>query len=458
MTVVDFRANQCFADRQICSQSLEEISLRKGLRFLFCLITVSLHPSQSHAQQLSAQQTAIVHSIDEGVPEASELLERIVNINSGTFNTPGVIEVGKVLETEFQGLGFTTHWVPMDAVKRAPSLVAEHKGNRGKRVVLIGHMDTVFEPSSAFQKFVRNGNAAIGPGTGDMKGGIIIILSALKALRTVNALDDASITVFLTGDEESAGEPVEVARKQLVAVARDSDAVLSFEPEISQDGKDYAVTSRRGATFWELRAQGKAGHSSQIFSPSVGDGAIYELSRVLTLFHDTLREPNLTYNVGMVLGGSDVKVEASGEGSVVGKVNIVPGEARAIGDIRALYPEQLAHIEEQMRSIVARSLPGTNADIRFTDKYPPMAPTPGNAALLAKLNDVNRALAVPGMEAIDPMSRGARDASFVAPFVDVLDGMGAPGTGVHAPGESVDLSRMPLQTKRAALLLYSLIQ
>ncbi len=432
--------------------------MRSALRHLLFILSVILFSTPLLGQQISKQQAALVRSIDEQGQAADALLERIVNINSGTFNTGGVVEVGKVLEREFQALGFTTQWVPKDTVKRAPSLLAERKGNHGKRVLLIGHMDTVFEPSSPFQKFARDGDTAVGPGTGDMKGGIIVILSALKALNSVGALDGARITVFLTGDEESVGEPPEIARKELIAAAKNSDAVLSFEPEISQEGKDYAVTARRGATLWELRVQAKTGHSSQIFSTSMGDGAIFELSRILTMFHDTLREPNMTYNVGIVLGGSNIKVESSGEASVSGKVNVVPGEARASGDIRALYPEQLAQIMEKMQSIVARSLPGTNAEIRFTDKYPPMSPTPGNIALLAKLNEANRALGVPVMEAIDPMSRGAGDASFVAPFVDVLDGMGAPGKGSHAPGESVDLSRMPLQSKRAALLVYSLIQ
>lgn len=437
---------------------IEVSLLRRSHRHLLFVLTVILFSTPLLGQQISQQQATLVRSIDEQGQAAVALLERIVNINSGTFNTGGVVEVGKVLEHEFQALGFTTRWLPMDTVKRPPSLVAERKGSHGKRVLLIGHMDTVFEPSSPFQKFVRDGDSAVGPGTGDMKGGIIVILSALKALNSVGALDGARITVFLTGDEESVGEPPEIARKELVAAAKNSDAVLSFEPEISQEGKDYAVTARRGATLWELHVQAKTGHSSQIFSPSMGDGAIFELSRILTLFHDTLREPNMTYNVGMALGGSNIKVESSGEASVSAKVNIVPGEARASGDIRALYPEQLAHIKEKMQPIVARSLPGTSAEIRFTDKYPPMAPTSGNIALLAKLNEVNRALGVPVMEAIDPMSRGAGDASFVAPFVDVLDGMGAPGAGAHAPGESVDLSRMPLQSKRAALLVYSLIQ
>ncbi len=407
---------------------------------------------------LSKPESAIVQSIDNETPAAVALLEKLVNINSGTFNPPGVLQAGKVLEREFQTLGFATRWVAIDAVKRAPQLVAERKGNRGKRVLLIGHMDTVFEPSSPFQKFVRNGDTATGPGTSDMKGGIVVILSALKALKSAGALDGATITVFLTGDEESVGDPWEVSRKEFIQAAKNSDAVLSFEAGVEKKGKDYATTARRGSTRWELRAQAKAGHSGGIFSQSFGDGAAFELSRILTLFHDTLREPNMTYSVGLVVAGSNIKVEPSGEASVSGKENIVPGEALAIGDLRALSPEQLARIKGKMQSIVAQSLPHTKSEIAFRDKMPPMAPTAGNIALLAKLNEANRALGLPDMEALDPMQRGAGDASFVAPYVDVLDGLGAYGSGGHAPGESVDLARLPLQSKRAALLIYWLIR
>src|ERR1700693_6226179 len=93
------------------------------------------------AQGLSEREAGFVRSIDDERPAAVALLERIVNINSGTFNTVGVLEVGKTLEKEFQTLGFATRWVAMDSVKRAPSLVAEHQGASGKRVLLIGHMD-----------------------------------------------------------------------------------------------------------------------------------------------------------------------------------------------------------------------------------------------------------------------------------------------------------------------------
>jgi glutamate carboxypeptidase len=423
---------------------------------LFLLIIV-FPAALAFAQGLSKQEAAVAHSIDEQAPAAVSLLERIVNMNSGTLNTAGVFEVGKVLEKEFQAVGFATRWVSMDAVKRAPSLVAEHRGTEGKRVLLIGHMDTVFEPSSPFQKFVRTGETATGPGTADMKGGIVVMLSALKALRTADALNNATITVFITGDEESAGKPTDVSRKEFVEAGKKSDCVLSFEPLLSQEGRDFATTARRGSTDWDIQVQAKTGHSSQVFTESMGDGAIFELSRILNRFHDALREPNLTYSVGLALGGSSIKLEANGDASVSGKVNIVPGEARALGDIRALSAEQLSRVEERMRSIVGEeNLPGTKAEIIFHDVYPPMAPTAGNTALLVKLNEVNRSLGVPEMEAIDPMLRGAGDASFVAPFVAVLDGIGAPGTGMHAPGESLDLARLSLQSKRAALLIYRL--
>ncbi|HUS07137.1 MAG TPA: M20/M25/M40 family metallo-hydrolase [Bryobacteraceae bacterium] len=397
-------------------------------------------------------------AVDQEGPPAIVLLENLVNINSGTFNTQGVTAVGKLLEPEFQALGFKTRWILMDSVKRGPSLVAERRGNRGKRLLLIGHMDTVFEPASPFQRFVRSGSTAEGPGASDMKGGIVVMLSALKALQKTASLENTSITVFLTGDEESVGQPVEVSRREFIETGKNSDAILCFEAGVRIQGKDYASTARRGASTWELRVHARTGHSGGIFSEQMGDGAIYELSRILSLFHDTLREPNLTYSVGLVLGGSNIQVDPNGGASVSGKVNIVPGEALALGDIRALSSEQLAGVKDKMQSILARSLPQTKAEIKFADKYPPMAPTAGNVALLGKLNQANRALSVAEMEALDPMQRGAGDSSFVAPYAPTLTGLGAGGSGAHAPGETVDLGRLPLQSKRAALLIDYLIQ
>ncbi|MGA2348758.1 MAG: M20/M25/M40 family metallo-hydrolase, partial [Candidatus Sulfotelmatobacter sp.] len=327
--------------------------MRIQFRLAVVTLAVLLSSSLSLGQQLSKEEAGVVHSVDEEAPAAVALLEKIVNINSGTFNPAGVVEVGKVLEGEFQALGFTTHWVPMEAVQRAPSLVAERPGTRGKRVLLIGHMDTVFEPSSPFQKFVRNGDIATGPGTSDMKGGIVVILSALKALRSAGALDGARITVFITGDEEAPGEPIEISRKELIEAGKNGDAVLSYEAGISEQGKDYASTARRGGTSWELRVHAKTGHSGGIFSASMGDGAIFEVSRILNLFHDTLREPNMTYSASLLLGGSNIKAEPSGDASVASKTNIIPGQALVRGDLRVLTPDQLARVKNKMLSIVS---------------------------------------------------------------------------------------------------------
>jgi glutamate carboxypeptidase len=405
------------------------------------------------AASLSTQQAAIVRAVDSDAAAGIDLLERLVNINSGTFNPAGVTAVAKLLEAEFQSLGFQTRWIAMDAIQRAPTLIAEMKGSGGKRVLLLGHMDTVFEPSSPFQKFERTGMSAKGPGSSDMKGGLVVIVSALKALKAAGALKGRAITVYLTGDEEAAGSPYSVSRGQMVEAGKVSDAALSFEGGITIDGKEYATVARRGALKWEVRAEGTAGHSGGIFGESLGHGAAYELSRIVTRFHDELREPNMTFSVGLMLAGSKIKVAPNGEASVSGKENIVPGEAVALGDLRALSLEQVARVEAKMQAIVAQSLPGTKARISFSEGYPPMAPTPGNLALLAELNAVNRALGIPEMEALDPMRRGAGDASFVAPVTDVLDGLGAVGEGAHAVGETVDLSRLAPQARRAALLI-----
>ncbi len=421
------------------------LSLWTGVALLLAGTASAESPSRVETRIVAAVQANAIRDVD--------LLEKLVNINSGSFNLPGVVEVSKVLEAEFRSMGFTVTSVNEDAVKRAPSLLATHKGRHGKRLLLIGHMDTVFEPAHPFQKFTRNGDQAAGPGVNDMKGGLVVIVGALRALHEAGALRDLNVSVFLTGDEEAAGDPVSESRKDLVAAAKVADAALSFEGLVVVDGLDFASTARRGSAQWTLRVEGVASHSGGIFSPAAGDGAAYELARILAQFHDTLREPNMTYSAGLVMAGSQIEVKPNGSASLTGKDNIVPKEGYASGDLRVLTPEQLERVHAKMRAIVAASLPGTKSRIEFEDTYPPMAPTPGNQALLDELNGVNRRLGVAEMQALDPMKRGAGDASFIAPYIDVLDGLGLPGDGAHTADETTDLSRLPLQTKRAALLV-----
>ena len=385
------------------------------------------------------------------------LLERLVNQNSGSLNLAGVEKVGQMMQAELAPLGFEVRWVPMKEVGRAGHIVATHRGNgRGKRMLLIGHLDTVFEPDSPFQRFVRKSDVtAEGPGIGDDKGGMVVMLAALRAMQAAGTLAPANIEIVLTGDEEDAGNPISIARRDLIEAGKRADVALDFEGLAQEAGADMGSIARRGSGSWEVRATGRGGHSSAVFSQASGDGAVYELARILAAFRNELPEPNLTFNVGLIVGGASASLDEAGiRGSATGKTNIIPQTAIARGDIRTLSLEQYGRVVERMRNIVARHLPGTGAEISFDEgAYPPMAPTPGGKALLDRLNVVNRDLGLPAMAALDPLKRGAGDIGFVATEVDGLVGLGAAGSGSHAAGETIDIPSLARQAKRAAILM-----
>lgn len=383
------------------------------------------------------------------------LLERAVNQNSGTLNLDGVRKVGEMFRPEFEQLGFTVRWIDQSAAARAGHLVAVHKGNgKGRRILLIGHLDTVFEPSSTFQKFVRNGNTATGPGTSDMKGGDVVIIAALRAMQAAGTLKNADIAVHLVGDEERTGTPLSVTRQDLIEAGKWADVALEYEGLARENGQDMGTIARRSSTSWELRTTGKTGHSGGIFGAGLGYGAIYEMARILDTFRRELPEKDLTYNVGVMAGGTPATIDKAGLNvTATGKTNIVAADAVARGDLRTLTPEQDARVRRKMAAIVAQHLPQTGATLEFFDSYPPMAPTAGNRALLAKLNRVNRDLGLAEMGEYDPAKRGAADSGFVAADADTLGGMGVDGAGAHAEGESVDLDSIQRQALRSAVLI-----
>ena len=409
------------------------------------------------AQTAANAERAIVSYIDAHNAEAVALLERVVNINSGTHNIAGVKAVGAIFKQELDRLGFKTTWVDGAAWGRAGHLVAERSG-RGPRILLIGHLDTVFEPDSPFQTFQRiDEKTAKGPGIIDMKGGDVIILSALAALKAAGALDAMSVTVVMTGDEEEAGRPLTASRATLVDAARGADVAIGFE-DGPADPK-FAVTARRGTTGWELRVTGTAAHSSQVFRADIGPGAIYEAARILNAFREKLAgEEHLTFNPGVILGGTAVDFDAAqARGTAFGKSNVIAERAVATGDLRALSPEQVSHARKTMEEIVKAGLPHTQATLTFDEGYPPLAPSPGNAELLALYDRVSRDLGFGAVTAVSPDRAGAADVSFISSEVKrILDGVGLMGHDDHTPGETADLSTLPSQTKRAALTLYRL--
>jgi glutamate carboxypeptidase len=414
-------------------------------------------PRFVNAQTLGSTERAIVASVDAHNTDALALLEQLVNINSGTMNFAGVRQVADVLRPRFDALGFRTRWVDGAAFHRAGHLIAEHPGP-GPKILLIGHLDTVFEPSSPFQRFERlNDSTARGPGIIDMKGGDVILLYALSALKDAGVLERMNVTVVYDGDEEEAGAPVAEARRALVDAAAGASAALGFEDGAADPRT--AVISRRSAGSWTVQTTGQPAHSSQIFKPEVGAGAVYEAARIINEFYTRLsREQYLTFNPGLILGGTLVNVDTTGtEGNASGKRNVVAERAVVTGDLRALSPEQLATAERTMREVVAHHLPLTTADISFDDGYPPMAPTEGNRRLLAMYDKASRDLGLGPVQAVDPSRAGAADVSFVAHLVPMLiDGIGLSGHDDHTEKETADLRWLGPQTKRAALLMYRL--
>ena len=384
------------------------------------------------------------------------LLEAMVKVNSGTMNFKGVEQVGQMVRAELEPLGFEVRWSPMAAANRAGHIVAVHKGNgRGMRMLLIGHLDTVFELDSPFQAWTPKGNDVVeGPGTSDMKGGDVIMIAALRAMQAAGTLKDADITVVMTGDEEKRGAPLGVDRKDLIDGGHANDVALEFEGLARGRRPGHRLDRAALLGAWTVRTHAKSGHSSGVCTPEATCGAIYELARILDDFRRELAEPHLTYNVGLISGGSAAQLNAGGTGATAsGKSNVISAEAVAVGDIRTLSPEQEARVRAKMAAIVARHLTRTTADLTFADTgYPAMAPTEGSRALLAKLNGVNATLGLPAMPEGDPDKRGAGDIALVG-FLPGLVGLGMAGEGAHAPGETADLKSLDVQAERAAILM-----
>ncbi|MEO7658971.1 MAG: M20/M25/M40 family metallo-hydrolase [Pyrinomonadaceae bacterium] len=378
------------------------------------------------------------------------MLERSVNIESPTEDIAGVNLTGADMRKELEAIGMSATWIDMPPVmKRAGHLVAETKGSKGKRLLLLGHLDTVLRG----EKFRIEGDTAFGTGIGDMKGGNIILVHALQALHAAGVLKDTRIIVMFTGDEEDSGDPEEISRGDMKRAAKRSDLALSFEGAVG----NTATVGRRGSSSWTLEVEAKTGHSSQIFKESMGNGAIYEASRIVNEFREKLgNEKYLTFNPSLFLGGTTVDFKDAA-GSATGKTNVVPAKVVVKGDLRFISEAQKESARARMREIVAKSLAGSTAKISFEDGIPAMTPVEGNYNLLKQLDQVSRDLGFGPVEALDPGDRGAGDIAYISGIIPGLDGIGmGGGRNSHAMGESARIDTMPMLTKRSAILIYRL--
>ena len=426
----------------------------KKIIFSLCVLSGI---SNTNAQNLTASEHKIIAYVNMHMPAATDLLRETVNINSGTLNIEGVKKVGSIYGEALETAGLKTEWINLpDSLHRAGHLVAYKKGKKGKKLFIIGHLDTVFEPDMPSNPWkILNDSTATGQGANDMKGGDVVVIAALQALNNLGLMSDVNVTVYFTGDEEKAGTPISVSRKDFIERARQCDVALGFETAV---GLNTVATARRGASSWQLDVTAKTGHSSGVFSNGSGYGAIYEAARVLDDFRLQLStEKYLTFNPGLIVGGSEMHYDAEkAKGDAIGKTNIISPAVSVIGDLRFLTEDQKETAREKMKAIVANNLTGTKATISFADGIPGMAPTDGNNRILAMIDAISQGMGIGKTVAGDPGSRGAGDISYVAKYVDCIDGLGSSGKGAHAPGETINLKEFPYLIQRAAILIYRL--
>lgn len=439
--------------------------MQNRLLILTLLLFLSLFANaNSLASNSNTIENAIVKQVNQALPAAIKTLEKAVNINSGTMNFAGVKKVGQLFQAQLQELGLTTQWIDGRSFGRAGHLLATHlsgnSDNQGIKILMIGHLDTVFAKTDKFQTFQAQDKRYIkGPGITDMKGGDIIIIETIRALKSLDLLNKVSIKIVMTGDEEKSGHPLSLSKQAIVDAAKWADIALGFE---DGDGNiKTAVTARRGSVGWTLKITGKPAHSSQIFREDIGYGAIYEMARILNQFRlQITKEELLTVNPGLAIGGTRISYNPSNsEADGFGKSNVIAKTAKVTGDIRAISSVQLKRAKKIMQNIVSDNLTQTSAEIIFDEGYPPMAPTQGNAKLLSLYSQVSEDLGYGSITAVNPRKAGAADISFASDYVAMsLDGLGLMGTGGHTKNEIADLDSLVKNIQKAALLIYRLSQ
>ena len=317
---------------------------------LILIITLSF----GFGQSLNQNEKEIQKFVEKNTNEAIDLLEKVVNINSGSLNIKGNQKVGKILQKDLDKLGFNTYWVTYPKeVKRSGHLFAEMRGGKGKKITMVGHLDTVFEKDHPFQNFLRQGNKAYGPGVDDNKSGIVSMLYVMKALDHIGKLKDMNLTLVFIGDEEKLGAHSSIVRKELIDAGKWADIGLGFE---GATGIETGTIARRSASSWILTTTGIQGHSSQVFSETLGYGAIFEASRIINSFREKLAEEEyLTFNPGVIVGGTDTNYDpVNAKGIAFGKTNVVSQSVTVHGGIRTISMKQL--IDQKFKTFCKKNL------------------------------------------------------------------------------------------------------
>lgn len=395
---------------------------------------------------LTAEERDMVEWLAAEEESMLDLLERVTNLNSGSLNKDGIDAMAELFGSELRALGFSTRRLP-GAVIEMPScpgseytvdladhLLASRAGN-GPRLLLMGHLDTVFPPDSPFQSFRREGDTMYGPGVSDMKGGLVIMLYALKALAAAGELDDTAISILLNSDEEMGSLS---SRQYLEEQAGLHDFGLVYE----SSGDNTMVRQRKGLGQARFVVHGRASHAGGAHEQ--GRSAIKELAyKIVEIEKLTDYESGVTVNVGVISGG-----EAR---------NTIAPCAEALVDLRYPEPQQgvdaVAEFEAIFDNVYSYAVnTGELSTESWTNLHrPPKIPTPESDALLEKTIAVGRLL---GQELGLTDSGGGTDGSLTqAAGLPTLDSLGSSGTGAHSDREQARVSSLVERAQLSAVLI-----
>ena len=378
---------------------------------------------------------ALRSAVAADLPSYLEDLEELVNIDCGSYTRDGVNQVGRWVAAFCTELGASIESRPDPAGRLGDTVIATFDGRPGgSRVLLIGHMDTVFDPGTAAERpFRLEDGVAYGPGVTDMKSGLLAGLYALKTIIAARGGLPFERLVYIANPDEEIGSPSSTPHIRLYASASDVALVL----ECARENGDI-VSARKGILDLRIVIHGRAAHAG--VEPEKGRSAILEAARIVRELHGLNgRWPGVTVNVGLIAGGT--------------RPNVVAERCTLEVDVRAIAREALETAEAEIRRIAeAIELPVVTIEFEPMARWWPMEKLERSGRLVEHAQEVARTL---GFEIADVLTGGASDANTTSGRgIPSLDGLGPIGGNDHAPAEYLDVdSVVPRTTLLAGLLL-----
>lgn len=393
--------------------------LKSGIgKFIATGVMATACACQGNAQAASAIDKQLHEQAMQATPAVLGLLEKLVNIDSGTDNERGLDAVGAVIADEARKLGMTVTLSPAIAPAVGKNIVATLKGNGKAKILLMTHMDTVFaDGTAATRLFKVVGDRAYGPGVMDDKGGIVMALHAIRILKQAKFSNFSQITLLVNTNEETFSKG---SRSLIESLGRQHNVVLSMEPGRAADG---VVVWRKGSADLSIDVKGKSAHAG--VAPESGRNAAMEAA------HQMLQMANLgdpakltTVNFTVIKAGD--------------RPNVIPDAARVQGDMRTTQSDEFDRVEKEMARIAKNKLiADTEVKTSLVQGMPPMPVNPHTDALAKQAQGIYGELGMTlGLEG----SGGAADANYTAAQgVPTIDGFGIVGGGIHTESEYAEI-------------------